>query len=293
MTASKGFLPSGEERRGLADPPGVTGISFHVYSLEDGCQRMRRCGYRSMEIWKDQLAGCPTPALRRQVRAFLGRAGLSLSALNVVGAEYHRPFGSPEEFAQTVAGLRGDIDLARELGVRDVLIWDGVRPREGLGQSRDWMLARLTDLLQDGLAYARPFGMRILAEPHPFTAAMDVAFAQALYDRLDSEHFGYTVDLCHYGAAHPRDYAHAIGLLAHRIRHVHLADGDLETSELHYPPGLGRMDIAAVLKVLKQVGFSGSMVLDLYSYPLPEEGSRQGIPHLLGALEFLGIPHSA
>jgi hypothetical protein len=40
---------------------------------------------------------------------------------------------------------------------------------------------------------------------------------------------------------------------------------------------------------LAGIGFDGTITLDLYGYPLPEEGARTSIPYLRKVIEQLGI----
>ena len=42
-------------------------------------------------------------------------------------------------------------------------------------------------------------------------------------------------------------------------------------------------------KALQDIGFTGTATLDMYGYPLPEQGYRWGLPRYQAALEALGI----
>lgn len=263
-------------------------ISFKQYPVEDACRRMAALGYSGVEMWKDHLLGFKTPELLADFRAFTDSLGLELFGFNVVGAPYFRPFDSKSSFEQTLAGLKQDVDFAMALGVKDVMVWEGVRP----GKSRvsnDRLLEKAVDLFQRAIAYAGPRGVRFLVEPHPFTLGMDLDFATRLCDQLDSAHFGLVYDCCHFGVGKPDGYVDAIYTLGRRIQHLHFSDSDLRSSELHFPPGRGRMNLDAVLAGLREVGFKGTVTMDLYGYPLPEEGTRSGLPRLKQVIELLGL----
>ena len=80
-----------------------------------------RCGRR---IW-------PAVGRRvclRQFRDFAAELGLDLWGLNAVGADYFQPFDSQASYDRTLAGLKADVDYALELGVTDVMVWEGVSP---------------------------------------------------------------------------------------------------------------------------------------------------------------------
>lgn len=263
-------------------------ITFHQYPLEEACQRIAAAGCTGVEMWQDHLKGCRTPALLGHFREFAASLGLEIWGLNVVGASYFQPFGSQAAYDQTLAGLKADVDYAIELGVVDVMVWEGVRPKENAPSDAE-MLDTVAHLFEDAIAYAAPKGVRFLAEPHPFTLGMDLAFMKALCDRLGRGHFGILFDFCHFGVGQPNGYVQAIYELGDRIQHLHYSDSDQQTSELHFPPGKGRLDIGAMDRALREIGFQGTSTLDMYGYPLPEQGYRWGLPLYHAGLERIGI----
>jgi sugar phosphate isomerase/epimerase len=114
-------------------------------------------------------------------------------------------------------------------------------------------------------------------------------FLIALCDALPSEYFGVTFDFCHYGVGRPHDYVQAVGKLGHRIRHIHFSDSDLESSELHFAPGSGSMDIDALVGAFCDIGYRGSLALDLYGNPTPIAAARDCAPIVAAALDRLNI----
>ena len=81
----------------------------------------------------------------------------------------------------------------------------------------------------------------------------------------------------------------AIYELGSRIEHLHYSDTDCVASELHYPPGKGVLDLAAMNKALIDIGFAGTSTLDMYGYPMPEQGYVWGLPIYREALIEIGI----
>jgi sugar phosphate isomerase/epimerase len=145
------------------------------------------------------------------------------------------------------------------------------------------------ELLQTAITFAAPRGMRFLVEPHPFTIGMSDRVLIKLCDKLDSAHFGVTYDFCHYGVGRSKDYVAAVHALGPRIRHIHFSDSDQKSSELHFPPGHGRMDLDSLLKAFKSIGYDGTMALDLYGYPLPVQALPGAVSRMREAYEFLGL----
>jgi sugar phosphate isomerase/epimerase len=265
-------------------------ITFQDYPAEQAITIMSDLGFTRVEMWQQHLRRCRTPQLRGLFVKYAAEHGISMGGLNVVGEPYFKPFGSEEEWQLTLKGLCQDVDYALTLGVRDVLVWEGVTPT-GISEQEcyDLLLPRSIDLFSQAIAYASPKGVRFLTEPHPFTVGMSDRFLIALCDSLPQESFGITFDFCHYGVGRPRDYIEAVGALAHRIRHIHFSDSDMESSELHFAAGEGRMDLKALLQAFRAIEYSGTLTVDLYGHPTPIHTARTIRQEVERACEFLGI----
>ena len=263
-------------------------ITFQHYTAEEACQRLARAGCNAVEMWPPHLEGCKTPLLLKQFRDFAAELGLELWGYNAVGADYFQPFGAQANYDRTLAGLKADVDQALELGVHDVMVWEGLRPPDSDMPDAD-LLAVLVALFSEAIDYAGPKGLRFTAEPHPFTLGMDNGFMKQLCDQLDRDYFGLLFDFCHYGVGQPDSYVEAIYDLGSRIEHLHYSDTDGVTSELHYPPGKGVLDLAAMNQALVDIGFAGTSTLDMYGYPVPEQGYIWGLPIYRAALIEIGI----
>jgi sugar phosphate isomerase/epimerase len=266
-------------------------ITFEDYPVEEALRLMRDVGCTRVEMWKGHLKRCRTEALLHQFAEYAKEElGLEMGALNAVGEPYFRPFGTDEELKATLDGLREDLDLALALGVRDVTIWEGIRP-QALSDSEceRQLLPRLIAMFRTAIDFAKPHNARFLVEPHPFTVGMNDNFLIQLCDALDPAHFGTVYDFCHYGVGQPQDYVGAIGRLGRRIHHLHFSDSDQVTSELHYAPGAGKMDLPAILQAFKAIAYNGTVTLDLYGNPTPEYWARQSAGVVHQACEFLGL----
>ena len=265
-------------------------ITFQDYPLEQVISTMSELGFVRVEMWQQHLRRCRTPQLRQQFVQYAAGMGISMGGLNVVGEPYYQPFGDENAWQSTLKGLCDDVDYALSLGTRDVLVWEGVRPAGMVeAECHELLLPKLIHLFREAIAYAQPKGVRFLVEPHPFTVGMSDKFLIALCDALPHESFGVTFDFCHYGVGRPRDYIAAVHALGRRIRHIHYSDSDLQSSELHFAAGEGRMDLKGLLQALKEIGFQGTLTLDLYGHPTPIRAAQSVAPHLRKACEFLGI----
>ena len=266
-------------------------ITLEDYTLEEALRIFKDSGFDSLEMWKHHLRRCKTDELREKLVAYAQELGISMAGFNAVGEDYFRPFGSDEELELTLDGLKADAAIALSLGTKDLMIWEGAAPR-GTTESYwlEQLLPRLIELFRAAENVLKPKGVRLLVEPHPFTVGMSDSFLTKLCDALDPAHFGVMFDFCHYGVGRPRDYLTAIRSLGLRIRHIHFSDSDQKTSELHFPPGSGRLPIQTMLETFREIGYDGTITLDLYGYPLPVQALRSSGARMKEACDFLGLP---
>jgi sugar phosphate isomerase/epimerase len=112
------------------------GISFKDYPLEEAIERMRRAGYDGWEVFTPQIAKVKTPELLEQFVEYTKRAGLEVCALNDNDNDQFRPFDTESGFERTLQLMKEGVRLANALHVRDVMYWEGVRPRGTTGATR-------------------------------------------------------------------------------------------------------------------------------------------------------------
>jgi len=263
-------------------------ITFHTYTLEQVCRLNVELGFDALELWKDHLPGVKTPELAQQFSLFAKNIGLNICALNNVDSKTFKPYDSEESYALTLGGLKADVDLASSLSIKDVFAFEGRDPRGGNGDKAA-LLKTISKLFREAIDYSSKKGIRFLIEPHPFTIGMDLDFLMKLCDSQEAKYFGVLYDCSHFAVGKPDEYIESIRILGKRIKHIHFSDCDKRTSELHYPPGLGKLDIDGILRAFKEIGYDGTMTLDLWCYPLPIEGSKIGIKKLREAATTLGI----
>lgn len=265
-------------------------IAFRPLPFEDILERMQSLGYGAIELCSPDVEACKTDALRRELGERVRSFGLELVRYNTAAADYFTPLADPRDWPRILGGLKGDIDTAAALGVKQLLTWEG-RPPEGASgvDIHGWVLDSTAELFREAIDYARQRRVRLSVEVHPFTLGIDLDFLVKLCDRLDSEYFSVTYDSCHFAVGLPNGYIEAIRALGRRIQHVHFSDSDKQSSELHFAPGKGCLDLPGIVKALKEIGFNGTCMLDLWLYPFPFEGARTGVPYVRRAMEDLGI----
>jgi sugar phosphate isomerase/epimerase len=268
-------------------------ITLEDYPVEDALRMFRGAGFNSLEMWKHHLKKARTVELRSAFAASARSSSISMGGFNAVGEDYFQPFGTAADFERTIEGVKSETDFALALGTKDVLLYEGRAPAgTSEGHWLEKLLPRLVDLFRGIISYGKPLGVRYLIEPHPFTVGMSDTLLTRLCDSFDPSDFGVTYDFCHYGVGRPADYIPAIRKLGHRIKHLHFSDSDQKSSELHFPPGKGKMNIPGMLQALKEIHYKGTATLDLYAYPLPVQALAPGAASLREACDFLEIEES-
>lgn len=256
--------------------------------LDMAMRKTAESGFDALEMWLPQLAEARTPELRRKVGEFAESLGTPLVRLNVADPDYLQELTGPQDVAKAVEGLKHDIDFAADLGMTEVLSWEGRRPK---GATRDdlygWVLDETVNIFQKAVDYGRTRGVKVLTEIHPFTLGIDTEWAVQLCDRIDD--FGVVYDCSHFGVGLPDSYIEAIHTLGKRIRHIHFCDSDKKSSEVHFAVGTGCLDLDGIVDAFKEIGFDGTVMVDLWLYPLPEEGTKVGVPYCREVIEKLGL----
>jgi sugar phosphate isomerase/epimerase len=251
------------------------------WPLERAIALLAELGVARVELCRPDVRGFTTSTMLKQLTEFIQSKGMALAGFNAADAEDFQSLSGPREVAAAITSLKRDIDIATDLGARYVSTWEGRVPQ---GTSRADGHAALLDasvqVFKQAVAYAEPRGIDVLVEVHPFTMGIDTDWLIRLCDGVGSECFGVTYDSCHFAVGAPNHYLDAIEELGSRIKCVHLSDSDTKSSELHFPPGKGCLDMQGLIAALKGIGFAGDWAIDVWLYPLPVLAMREGIAFL-------------
>ncbi len=244
--------------------------------LETCARAIRDLGFEGMEVHGSHLGpGMPGVTVYEAHAAAAGdlirRHGLVVSTLNVAGDASFDPFGGQEAFERSVAGLATHLRLAAAMGAPRVLIWDGrVADSAAVPAALDTLTACIGQAQErSGLADPPP----VSAELHPFTFGLQHRVLPQLAAALLRVGAGICLDFCHFGVALGRDLLDWItdDVLA-AIDHVHYSDTDTLTSELHFPPGEGVLDLDAIGDRIASRPIATSW--DLFGWPEPRHAMR-------------------
>lgn len=159
------------------------------------------------------------------------------------------------------------VQVAHHLKSDAVSIWSGMAPAEEIGGNGTIWDERLVRELICLLDYAQSYSVRVALEPEPGMWIAEMADFGRLLSLLEqispshAERLFLTVDIGHlYCQGEP--IRENLRKYASRIVNIHLDDARRGVHE-HLFLGEGEVDFAEVLDVLREIGYSGGVYVEL------------------------------
>ena len=185
----------------------------------------------------------------------------------------HRPTLVDEYAEPRMRFLRRAIDLAVILRADCVSLWSGVVHD---GATPDEARGRLVTRMRAIVAYAEASGVVLGFEPEPGMLIETVADALRLREELGSpDALGITVDLGHCVVVEPGGVVGALRAAGDLLVNVQVDDMAPDAHE-HLELGRGRLDLAAALATLHELGYRGVAAVELprHAHDAPGVASR-------------------
>lgn len=184
--------------------------------------------------------------------------------------------------------FREQARLASVLGCDCIGLWPGGGLR---GQSIDSAIGNLAQSLSEAARIGEQFGLVVAFEIEPpfvfnteehLRRILDAASGSPLKTIYDPSHF----DLMNESSGRPHEMLARIGV--DQIGYVHLTDCDGTLRDggtsKHLPAGQGHVDLPASLKLLRQEGFSGWVMIDAWEIQDPYLAGRTGLATIKAAM---------
>ena len=246
--------------------------AFTRYGLIETIGIISNLGYEGIEIMADVPHAYPknmTAGDISDVRQALIENKLAVSNVNAFmhhadGDTYHPSWieADPGLRSKRVSYTLDCLDLAHELGARCISTEPG-GPLEGL--SRDRGLEMFREGLMAVEHRAKEKGIRVLIEPEPGLLIENSAQFLELFAGLDPEVFGLNFDIGHFFCV-GESVSDLIRQMRPFIHHFHLEDIAATREHKHLMLGDGAIDIEEVLATIKEIGYSGFVTVELYTY---------------------------
>ncbi|KRC51900.1 hypothetical protein ASE16_02175 [Leifsonia sp. Root227] len=257
--------------------------------------RIGDAGFRATELiaWnKDVLRDYYTPETIRTLTSVLDDKGMVLSQFIVdnrgmasddpavkgpavemfkAGVEVAAALGSP--IINTVTHLPFEIHFPFITDRPHVQTFSHEIPA-GLDWKRNW--EEYVATVRECADVAQAAGLKYSLEPHPFRYGANIEGLLRLIEAVDSPALGVNLDPSHLFPV--GDLPHvAIYRLAPHVLHCHFSDNDGETN-VHWRPGMGKIDWRHVLRALKETDYTGVISLEFEDVP----GVSRGVEDVPG-----------
>lgn len=216
--------------------------------------------------------GPPAAQELDRLRLASERCGVAVTAMGLAANDFN--LGSTDR-AVAEFSLAKHIDLikaASRAGAESVIVVPG--RRHGLLPPPD---TRQLELVREGLAklhdLARPLGIRLLVESHPLSLVPTSSALKRLVIDMNLPGIAVAYDAAN-AFATGEDIRSSILELSGLIGTVHLSDAP-HASWRHDPIGSGDIDFGAVRSALDDVGYRGTVVVEVVT-PSAIEDMRRG-----------------
>jgi sugar phosphate isomerase/epimerase len=251
-------------------------VALARLDLESAVNEIAHGGFGAVEVHGSQLGpglpGVPITERHAEAAGQLIRAiGLVVSTLNVVDDATFDPHGDPEARERTTSGLATHLRWAAAMGAPRVLIFEGRAAAENVPAA----IAKLVETIEQArerCGLADPPAVSV--ELHPFTFALAHGAVAELAHALLAVEAGLCLDFCHFAVALGASFSATLtDEIVRAINHVHLSDSDCVSSELHFPPGLGMLDLEAIVDRLARRELA--IGWDLFGWPWPRKAVQE------------------
>jgi sugar phosphate isomerase/epimerase len=231
---------------------------------EEGIRRTRAIGFDTIDIFADPLE--IDVRERRLIRQTCQQEGLPVISTVCVAlgiSDFNR---AAQRFH--INRCKAYLDFAYELEGRNLLLVIGeyTWQREVIKPADQWKIA--VDNARAVGDHATSLGLEVAIELEPFRESLVNTLPEMVRFLDDVAHPAVKANMDISHLALSKTPAEAIERLRGRIAHVHFSDCD---GKVHgdLPPGRGVVDFPPYLRALKQVGFEGTVSVELEYSPDP------------------------
>jgi len=157
-------------------------------ALEPALDEMLELGINGLEVCTPHIELCVTPDLRRRFGDYVRNLGFKFCRYNSLLPDYLIELQSPDQVPSAIAGMKRDVDICCDLGINQLMTWEGKIPAGKLQQDIDgWILEETTRIFREGVAYAESKGVSVSLEVHPFSLGINVDWLCKLCDGVGSD----------------------------------------------------------------------------------------------------------
>lgn len=267
---------------------------------EDCIKRVAGCGFKAIELigWNaDFLKDYYTAAKVKELRACLDSEGLEISQFVHSPRELSHPDkakrqASVDQWKRAVdvgAGLGAkliNMVASHPFAMRDTFEYPRITVKPlvqtyatkdtPVGADWDQNYADYVEALKACTEACAAADTTLTIEPHPGRYLANMDGALRLIDHVNHPNFGINFDPSHTFPC--GDFPNiTVYRLNRHIKHLHVSDNDGVTN-VHWRPGMGKIDWKAMLVALKEVGYDGVISIELEDVPGVSRGPNSNAP---------------
>lgn len=231
----------------------------------EGIRRTKEIGFDSIDVFADPLD--IDIKERRLIKDTCGEVGLPVVSVCCVALGIADFNPSVQRFH--VTRCKAYLDFVYELEARNMVLVLGeyIWQQEVIQPKAQWQFA--VDNVRTLGAYAATLGVEIAIELEPFKLSLVNNLDKMVQFLTDVDHPAVRANLDISHLALSNSPPESVPNLAGRIAHVHFSDCD---GKVHgdLPPGRGTVNFIPYLQQLKNLGFDGTISIELEYSPQPE-----------------------
>ena len=275
---------------------GYSTNAFKKFSLTEAVEKIAGIGFKGVEIMGDRPHLYPPDFDQSQIahlKEVIAKNKIKITNLNsftlfAVGDTYLPSWIEPDKARREIR-IRHTLDslnIAKQIGCPNISIPPG-GPLDGLGRQEAMQL--FYQGLEQVVPTAEELGIMMLVEPEPDLMIETTGQFKEFIKEVQSESMGLNFDIGHFFCV-GEDPCKAFEETFQWVGHVHLEDIAPSREHNHLIAGRGAIEFKAVFTAMVQLGYTGDISLELYTYQdTPEEAGRESLNHLRPIFEETGL----
>jgi len=237
--------------------------------LETSCKRLQRYGYNGIEF-----AAEPYHLDASECVSLMKQYSLDCRSLCGIFNEDRDLTASGEVGKNAVKYLKDSVDFAVKIGAKLIIVVPSPvgRTVQPVGKTIDELRNNAIENIREAASYAQGFGVSFVIEAINryetyFINTLEKAYS--LVRDIGRPSVGIMADLFHM-SIEESSFTQSLLVIQDKLLHVHVADNTRE------PAGLGHTDFKEIIRVLKRIGYTGSLTME-FMYRLADPYSSTGI----------------
>ncbi len=238
---------------------GISTASFYPTLLETGISYAAALGFHDVELFINAESEYRAP-FRAQLKRQLADCGIHVVSVHpyTSATEGHLLFSDyPRRTCDALDQYERYFEAAGDLGARYFTFHGESLRARGLPPSRS--AERRFETYHALCERASRYGVTFTQENVSWCRSGDLDFLRELYTNIPELRFTLDIKQAHRASHDWQDYVETIG---DRIVNLHLSDYDADTDYLL--PGRGTVDFAALFAALRQHGYAGDALVEVY-----------------------------